>query len=108
VYPLAAAIGPNGSQPLEMAISLGPHTACTACAASVLSHPEINACNPSIESRARQLTCTLDARGGAGAVAGAPSSTTLPLLPFSYTVVEFRGCTRNAAERRVTSDENST
>ena len=92
VNPFGAPIGPGGSFNLTFAVSLSQivaaaATTCKTCTLSVLHAPDTTMANPSWAPdlvAPRDLPCKIDGTGRATAP--------LPLMPFSYSVVELSAC----------------
>ena len=89
VNPLGAPVTPHGPLNLTFAVAAGEAAAaCRACTLLVLHAPDVTMANPSWRPdlvAPQELPCSLSASGDATAP--------LPLLPYSYSVVELRGCT---------------
>ena len=86
VSPLSTPIGPNGTTALRLQVVLGELANCTSCALTRLAAADTSMANPSWNPglvAPAQLPCAVDSGG---------HSATLPLAPFSYNVVSFKGC----------------
>ena len=86
VNPYAAPIGPSGMQNISVAVTLGKAMNCGACSVSVLAADSPDMANP---SWAPDLVAP---KAAPCALTDARTVTLAPLLPFSYSIVEFTGC----------------